>query len=339
MPLDQKEACHEKACDFLSDPPLRADPGRLAVGSARAADNVAMDICTSCTNAAQFEDYAMGHIPSGAYFWTSAGERMQVGFFIFNPDPSLAAIIAAHGPCLATVDGGLCTWHLMWDDLTGTTTEEQSTFSELAPSMTIDIPSSVASTFTGTSQEAAVSAWLETNLAKAGPPFNFVIVTIFPDGSDAEYQVTATAPLTFSLVSGSGHAGNGEPLDDSGEPVAATGVDVLTPPVGFNVKQQIQGTMAQEQAADAFDMGTSPGLGSAGVSGGTGLLSSVNGPLGALGTSQSGEGKNPGKYSTPPPSSSWSYAADLSYWDVLICTASGGKEKVCSPPTTPPKGT
>ena len=51
MALDQKENCHEKACDFLSDPPLRTDPDRLAVGSARAADNVAMDICTSCTKA------------------------------------------------------------------------------------------------------------------------------------------------------------------------------------------------------------------------------------------------------------------------------------------------
>ena len=182
--------------------------------------NVATDLSTTCDTAAAFQDYAMGHIPPGAEFWTSAGERMQVEFFLFNPDESLASILTADGPCLATVDGAPCTWHIMWDDLTGTTTEEQSTFSELAPSMSVQIPSSVADTFTGTSQEAAVSAWLETNLASADPPLDFVIMTIFPDESSAEYQVTASDPLTFSLVAGSGHAGNGEPENDSGEPVA-----------------------------------------------------------------------------------------------------------------------
>ncbi len=306
--------------------------------SSRAANNVAMDLCTSCTTAAQFQDYAMGHIPSGAYFWTSAGERMEVEFFIFNPNQSLASIITAHGPCLATVDGGLCTWHIMWDDMTGTTTEEQSTFSELAPSMSVYLPSSVANTFTGTSQEAAVSSWLETNLASADPPLNFVIMTIFPDESNAEYQVTATDPLTFSLVAGSGHAGNGEPENDSGEPVAATGVDVLTPPASFNIEQQVQATIALEQKEDSFDMGASPGLGSAGVSGGTGSLSLKYTSLGFSGMSNPPAPLSNGNAEQGAFSAFELNAGGMTSFDILVCT-DGGHTKICAPPTTPPKGT
>ncbi len=281
-----------------------------------AALNVATDLCTSCTTAAQFQTYAESNIPSGAYFETSTGEKMQIEFFIFNPYDSLASVISAHGPCLSTADGAPCTWHIMWDDLTGTTTEEQSTFSELAPSMVVSLPASVADTFTGTSQEAAVSAWLGTNLASAGPPLDFVTLVVFPDGSEAEYQVTGTDPLTFSLVADSGHAGNGEPENDSGEPVSATTVDVLTSPASFNVLGQIHVTISLEQAADSFDMGTSPGLGSAGVSGGTGELSTAPN-LGCADCQASAwGGVAPGEDSGAT-GFTIAQAAGLTYWDIL----------------------
>jgi hypothetical protein len=282
--------------------------------SAWAVNNLATDLCTSCTTAAQFQTFAKSNIPSGAYFETATGPKMEVEFLIFNPDESLASVITAHGPCIATADGAPCTWDISWDNLTGTTAEEQSTFSELAPSMVVHIPSSVATTFTGTSEAPAVSGWLQANLASANPPQCFVTLVVFPDGSSAEYQVTGTNPLAFSFVLDSGHGANGEPENDSGEPISATSVDVLTSPARFNVLGQIQVTIAQEQAADTFDMGASPGLGSAGVSGGTGDLSTAPtfNCTGCASTSFSGI--SPGATSQ---SFSVTNAANLTYWDML----------------------
>ncbi len=233
----------------------------LTVGSASlaqaATNNLASDICTSCTSAAQFQAYAQSNIPSGAYFWTSTGEKMEVEFVIVNPDDSLASVIAAHGPCISTSDSASCTWDISWDNLTGTTTEEQNTFSTLAPSMGVHIPSSVASTFTGTSQASAVSAWLDSSLASANPPLGFVILTIFPDGSNAEYQVTGTSPLSFTFVLDSGHAANGEPENDSGEVVSAPQYTFVTGSASFNLKQLIATTIAQEEEAVQAEVGSS----------------------------------------------------------------------------------
>ncbi len=259
----QQEERHEKAsfpAHFYSGLAL------IALSPVRAAtNNLATDLCTSCTTAAQFLAYAQSNIPSGAYFETSTGEKMEVEFLIFNPDDSLASIISAHGPCLSTADGAPCTWDISWDNLTGTNTEEQHTFSVLAPSMVIHIPPSVATTFTGTSQASAVSGWLNANLGSADPPEGFVTLVAFPDGSSAEYQVTGTNPLAFSLVLDSGYGVNGEPENDSGEPVSTTAVDFLTPPASFNVQQQIVETITQEQKADSWDIGGPQNLGQAGV--------------------------------------------------------------------------
>jgi hypothetical protein len=226
-----------------------------------ATNNLATDLCTSCTTAAQFQAYAQSNIPSGAYFETSTGEKMEVEFVIVNPDDSLASVITAHGPCLSTADGAPCTWDISWDNLTGTTGEEQNTFSTLTPSMGVQIPSSVASTFTGTSQASAVSAWLDSNLASANPPLYFVMQTIFPDGSEAEYQVTGTSPLSFSFVLDSGHAANGEPENDSGEVVSAPQYTFVTSSASFSLIQLLKVTLQQETAYDSAILGKAKGAG------------------------------------------------------------------------------
>ena len=214
---------------------------------ARAAtNNLAMDLCTSCTTAAQFQAFAESNIPSGAYFETATGPKMEVEFVIVNPDDSLASVITAHGPCLSTADGAPCTWDISWDNLTGTNAEEQGMFSVLAPSMSIYLPASVASTFTGTSQAAAVSAWLNSNLASGNPPLGFVILTLFPDGSNAEYSVTGTDPLTFSFVLDSGHAADGNPENDSGELETPPAYTAVTSSVLFTLKELIAVTNSQE---------------------------------------------------------------------------------------------
>ncbi len=217
--------------------------------SAWAVNNLATDLCTSCTTAAQFQTFAESNIPSGAYFETATGPKMEVEFVIVNPDDSLASDITAHGPCISTADGAPCTWDISWDNLTGTTAEEQGLFSVLAPTMVVHIPSSVASTFTGTSQAAAVSAWLNSNLASGNPPLGFVILTIFPDGSNAEYSVTGTDPLTFSFVLDSGHAANGEPENDSGELETPPAYTAVTSSVLFTLKELIAVTNSREAEA------------------------------------------------------------------------------------------
>ena len=171
---------------------------------------------------------------------------MEVEFLIFNPDESLASVITAHGPCISTADGAPCTWDISWDNLTGTTPEEQGMFSVLAPTMAVHIPSSVASTFTGTSQAAAVSAWLNSNLASGNPPLGFVILTLFPDGSNAEYQVTGTSPVQFTFVLDSGHAADGNPENDSGELETPPAYTAFTSSVLFTLKELIAVTNSQE---------------------------------------------------------------------------------------------
>ena len=109
-----------------------------------------------------------------------------------------------------------------------------------------------------------MSTWLNSNLASANPPLGFVTIVAFPDGSSAEYQVTGTNPLVFSFVLDSGYGANGEPENDSGEPVSTTAVDFLTPPASFNVKQQIATTTTLEQKLDAAIIGNQR-LGQAGV--------------------------------------------------------------------------
>jgi hypothetical protein len=228
--------------------------------SAWAAYNLATDLCTSCTTAAQFQAYAQSNIPSGAYFETTTGPKMEVEFLIFNPGASLAAAISVHGSCLSTADGAPCSWDMTWIEETGSTTDMEQYFEELAPSLAIAVPPSVAPTFTGTSQASAVSAWLAQETAGVVAPLGADVLTVFPDGSSAEYTVTGTNPTAYGFVSGSGHAADGDPENDSGELVGSVTYTQLTPAVGFNIKSLIQATNAQEAAADHATIGSPSSL-------------------------------------------------------------------------------
>lgn len=186
-------------------------------GRAMATPNLAVDLCTSCTTVAEFQAYAEQNIPSGAYF----GAHMNVLFNIVNPDDFLAADISAHGICLSTADGAPCTWDYTWDDITTTTDEMQVFYADVAPPYQIQVPSSVATTFTGSSQAAVVSAWLYDETSGDAVPIGTNVVTVFPDNSTAEYQVTGSGPA-YAFVSDSGHEANGIPESDSGDPVSVT---------------------------------------------------------------------------------------------------------------------
>lgn len=122
---------------------------------------------------------------------------------------------------------------------TATTGQLQQFYTEQAPPLVTDIPSSVATTFTGTSQAAVVSAWLDQESSGVSVPLGTIVVTIFPDGSNADYSVTATNPTTYSFVSGSGHDSEGAPESDSGAVLTATLYTQLTSPLTFGLKNDL----------------------------------------------------------------------------------------------------
>ena len=83
----------------------------------------------------------------------------------------------------------------------------------------VEVPTSVAATFTGSSEAPTVSAWLEQHFPGAGLPLDALGLVAFSDGSWGEYQVVSTAPLTFQFVLNTGHSASGWPLNDSGQPI------------------------------------------------------------------------------------------------------------------------
>jgi hypothetical protein len=200
----------------------------LSAGSARAVPrNLVMAACTSCTTVTAFQDYAQSDIPSGAYYINSAGTPHVEAFFnIYNPNSHEAAFIGLGGACLSTADGTPCSWNYEWTD-PGSIPEMQQDYEEIFPPLGVEIPSSVASTFTGATQAPTIESWLANETQSDPPPVETVILAVFPDGSDAEYIVVGSSPLSYGFVSGRGHASDGVPIDDSGDTVAVPTFDSL----------------------------------------------------------------------------------------------------------------
>ncbi|MHB1544937.1 MAG: hypothetical protein ACYCS1_11635 [Gammaproteobacteria bacterium] len=276
--------------------------------------NLALDECTNCTTVAAFQSDAAQNIPSGAYFFVHGTPHVEAQFLIFNPPASLAAAISVHGICLSTADGAPCQWDLTWVEETGTTAGMEQFFEEMAPSLAIRIPSSVATTFTGTAQSAAVSAWLDQEISGVPAPLGAALVTIFPDGSSAEYQVIGVNPTGYGFLSGSGHAANGQPENDSGEQVSSSTYTQLTPSLAFNISALIKATIAQEAAADKADIGIP--IDNLNTSG-TVSLSTALSLTAANGGPSTGQGSQL-----------------VSTW----CMSSGSTAASCQPPPIPPKG-
>ncbi len=183
--------------------------------------------CTSCTTVAAFQDYAQGDIPSGAYYVNSTGTpHVEALFNVYNPQSDMAAFIGLSGACLSTADGAPCSWNYEWTD-PSSISELQQDYAEVFPPLGVEIPSSVASTFTGSTQAPTIESWLASETQSDPPPVGTVVLGVFPDGSDAEYIVAGSSPLSYGFVSGSGHASDGVPIDDSGDTVAVPTFDSL----------------------------------------------------------------------------------------------------------------
>ncbi len=156
-------------------------------------------------------------IPASAY----SGNKMSVLFAIVDLGAWLLASISVKGFCLSTLDGAPCTWSYVWTDDTNSTAGLEEAFAISAPQQAVQIPASVASTFTGASQASAVSIWLDQKSTAYALPLGTMFLTVFPDGSSAEYQVTGTSPRSYSFVSNTDHAANGDPENDSGQLISA----------------------------------------------------------------------------------------------------------------------
>ncbi len=207
------------------------------VGRARAG-NLAAEECTSCMTLPMFQQYAAQHMPSGAY---SSGDLTLVHFILVNPGAALLATMTYEH----FYDDGTGQWINRWFWGTNSTAEMEQDFAVAAPQLAVQIPTSLATSFAGTSQQSAVSDWLVQDSAGAAVPLGTVVVTVFSDGSGAEYQVTGTNPLTYGFVSNTGHAANGDPENDSGE--------VLTPLTFYGLTSYVTFPPKSLRARLAYD--------------------------------------------------------------------------------------
>ena len=226
----------------------------LAAGSAMATGLV-VETCTSCTTLAAFQNEAADTIPASAY-----NNMVTDRFIIVNPSASLLANILYHSVCLSTADGAPCTLHQSWAYATNSIPEMEEAYEMAAPPLAVQIPASVADTFTGTAQAPAVSAWLAQESSGVAVPLNTVVLTTYADGSSAEYQVTGTDPTSYSLISDSGRTPDGLPVNDSGQPINMTSYTTMSQPVTFNptYHKELLAQIAWEIAHEEVTIGPHP---------------------------------------------------------------------------------
>ncbi len=194
--------------------------GILASGLVRAG-GLAVEECTSCTSLVQFEQYAAQNMPSGA---SGSGGLTLIHFVLVNPNAALLATMTYEH----FYDDGTGQWVNRWFWGTNSTSEMEEAFAVAAPPFQINVPSSVATTFTGSAQAGTVSAWFDEVNAGTAVPLGTVALVVFSDGSSAEYQATSTDPTAWSFVPESGHATDGSPENDSGQVVNAPSYNYYT---------------------------------------------------------------------------------------------------------------
>ena len=181
----------------------------LIASPARATGDATM-VCSYCTMPGQFAAVAQNDAEANHYGGTTR-------YWVLNPSLKELAIVRVF---------------LIWDQeshewlggatpLTGSVGAMTQAWDVVVPDgfAPVEVPTSVAATFTGSSEAPTVSAWLEQHFPGAGLPLDALGLVAFSDGSWGEYQVVSTAPLTFQFVLNTGHSASGWPLNDSGQPI------------------------------------------------------------------------------------------------------------------------
>jgi len=177
--------------------------------------------CDSCVTVNDFsvtaKNYVRTHITS-----PEPGFH-RYNFVIFNPTNKLLGEVVVRR--FYDYETRTLTTHVI--ALTGTVADMQQVYRVAFPDFGITyIPAGIASTFTGLDQQGSVGPYLSAYFANSNPVQDMTTLAVFADYSSVVYQLTDAATAAWTMVSMSGHAPNGYPLDDNAQPVT------LPPPPG-----------------------------------------------------------------------------------------------------------
>lgn len=186
------------------------------------ANGQAMVECDNCTTVSGFRQEARGlaiqwNLPVGNYL-----------FAVLNQQDKLLGQIKV----IRDYEGELGRWITGTVMLTSSLDAMSSAFQVAVPDLdSVDVPTSVAMTFTGTSQADAVAAFLHNHFAGTTVNAGETVRTIFADGSGAVYRLADFSAQSWAFASGSGFASDGAPLADDGSALTYTRppATVLTP--------------------------------------------------------------------------------------------------------------
>ena len=205
--------------------------------SAAFANGRGLLLCNTCTTVSDFSNLAENWVFSNANLQLNGVEIYQ--FAIFNPtDKLLGEVSVTHFYDRET--GGSST-HVR--NLTGTVADMQQAYKTAIPDLGLTyIPSNVASTYTGSSQQQVVGPYLASYFSDSNPVQGQTTLAVFPDYSSAVYQLTNAGTSDWTFVHNSGHDSNGEPLSDNVQPVttAPPPGTIMTPPIPADGGQIIQ---------------------------------------------------------------------------------------------------
>ncbi|MGH8274389.1 MAG: hypothetical protein ACRES9_09110 [Gammaproteobacteria bacterium] len=175
--------------------------------------------CDNCTTVSQFSNTA------GSY---AEMQSLGVGhyrFVVVNPNAKLLGIIIV----TRMVDregGGYITLKVA---LTGTVGEMQQDYRAIMPDEGIvDIPTSIANTYTGSNQQSSISTYLSNYFSGSNFAQNVTVLVLFADNSNTVYQLTNAVNNDWTLVSYTGHDPDGNGLDDDGQPFAISPIPSQT---------------------------------------------------------------------------------------------------------------
>ena len=200
----------------------------LAIVPANAlADGRGILRCDSCATVNDFSSAAQSFVSLHTTPYDPGFQHFH--FVLLNPGAKLLAqVMVTHHYDPET---GLSGTHTI--ALTGTIANMREAYKVAIPGFGMTfVPAGVATTYTGSTQQAAVGAYLQSYYASSSPSPGTTTLAVFPDYSSAVYQDTGDTSYDWTMISGSGHGQDGTPMDDSGNFVTTTPPSgtILTPP-------------------------------------------------------------------------------------------------------------
>jgi hypothetical protein len=207
--------------------------------------------CDTCTTVSGFSASAESFVATHTN--PNINGLFHYHFVIVNPGNKLMAeIMVTH---FYDQETGRHYTHAL--ALTGTVADMQQDYRVHVPDVgPMAIPTSVATTYTGSDQQSAVSDYLAGQLS--GYSQDTTAFVYFADDTNSVYQFTDAADDTWTLVPLSGHDANGGVLDDNGDPVTVTNPSptqtVMTPAVSTDTAQFLMEAGSGGDIVDVFGL-------------------------------------------------------------------------------------